>query len=121
MSFFGKLSGNPDERALESIARNLEAVLNAKRGHAGAVEVFGIGGYDGIHATKPFIGALSQEMLEQVKRHEPRLTEPQLTLIGRDRALWVRFRLSGRCQGEACSFAILFHSVFRSVRVLPAA
>lgn len=121
MSFYGKLSGNPDEPALESIARNLEAVLNAKRGHAGAVEVFGIGGYDGTYATKPFIGALTQEMLEQVKRYEPRLTEPQLTLMGRDRAMWVRFRLSGRCHGEPCSFAILFHSILRSVRVLPAA
>jgi predicted component of type VI protein secretion system len=121
VSFFGKLAGNPDEGPLESIARNLEAVLNAKRGHAGAVEVFGIGSYDGIHAAKPFVAALTQEMLEQVRRYEPRLTEPQLTLMGRDRALWVRFQLSGRCRGQPCSFAILFHSVLRGVRVFPAA
>jgi type VI secretion system protein len=119
VSFFGKLAGNPDEHTLESIARNLEAVLNAKRGHSGAVEVFGIGGYDGIHATKPFVSALTRDMLEQIRRHEPRLTEPQITLMGRDPALWVRFQLSGRCKGEPCSFAILFHSVFRGVRVLP--
>jgi predicted component of type VI protein secretion system len=120
VSFFGKLAGRPDEDALESVARNLEAVLNAKQGHAASVEVFGLGGHDGTLAQKAFVSALVSGMLEQIKRFEPRLAEPSLTLVGRDRNLWVRFQLTGRCRGEPCAFAVLFHSVFRHVRVLPA-
>lgn len=120
MSFLGKLSGSPEEPRAASIARNLEAVLNAKRGHAAAVEVFGLGRYESPVASYPLARELTAEMLEQIRRFEPRLKEPALVLTGRDQALWVRFDLTGTCDGRPCGFAVLFHSVFRHVRVLPA-
>lgn len=117
MSFVSRLAGVPEERTIEAVARNLEVVLNAKQGYAGEVEVFGLGSYDAHLGDKELLAALSAEMIGQVRRHEPRLREPKLSLIGRDRALWVRFSLSGRLDGQACSFAVLLHSVFRNVRV----
>lgn len=103
----------------ESIARNLEAVLNAKEGYAASVEVFGIGRYDGIYGHQRLIETLIGEMLEKVKTFEPRVKEPTICFVGRYRALWVLFRLNGRCKDQPCSFELFFHSVFRNVRVLP--
>lgn len=118
MSFVSRLAGAAEEQAIEAIARNLEAVLNAKQGYAGTVEVFGLGRYDAYLADKSLLDVLSAEMIEQVRRYEPRLREPKLKLVGKDRGLWVRFSLSGRYDEQTRSFAVLFHSVFRNVRVL---
>ncbi len=120
MSFFGKLAGSHEEPLQASIARNLEAVLNAKQGYSAAVEVFGLGGYDSPLAARPLAAALTAEMLAQIRRCEPRRVDPVLALVGRDRALWVSFPLTGSCEGRPCGFSVLFHSVFRHVRVSPA-
>ncbi len=120
MTLFEKLSKTEGASSLaESIARNLEAVLNAKEGYAAAVEVFGIGRYDGHYASRPLIETLSLEMLQKVRSFEPRLKDPALGLIGRYRTLWALFRLTGRCNDQPQSFEIFFHSIFRNVRVVP--
>ena len=122
MALYEKLSktaeGTPPTLP-ENIARNLEAVLNAKEGYAASVEVFGIGRYDGHYAHRRLIEVLIGEMLEKVKTFEPRVKEPAICLVGRYRALWALFRLTGRCNDQPCSFEIFFHSVFRNVRVVP--
>lgn|SRR6185503_17915286 len=121
MGLFEKLSKKPEGSysLADSIARNLEAVLNAKEGYAAAVEVFGIGRYDGHYGHRQLIDALSAEMLQKVQSFELRVKDPSLALIGRYRGLWVLFRLTGRCNGEPCSFEVFFHSIFRNVRVMP--
>ncbi|MDI1448133.1 GPW/gp25 family protein [Polyangium sp. 6x1] len=116
MSFFGKLRGDHEPR-LESIARNLEVSLNAKGGYASAVEVYGLGRYDGHFATKPLLDELCAEMIGVVRAYEPRLFEPKLTLIGRDRGLWVRFSLTGLVGGQPVTYHVFFHSVLRNVSV----
>jgi predicted component of type VI protein secretion system len=116
LSFFGKLSGTHEPR-LESIARNLEEALNAKRGYSSSVEVFGLGRYDGHFATKPLLDDLGAEMLEVVRSFEPRLLEPKLVLLGRDRGLWVRFSLTGLVGSVPANYHVLFHSILRNVHV----
>ncbi|MDC3979011.1 GPW/gp25 family protein [Polyangium jinanense] len=116
MSFYGKLRGDHEPR-LESIARNLEVSLNAKGGYASAVEVYGLGRYDGHFATKPLLDELCAEMLGVVRSYEPRLLEPKLTLIGRDRGLWVRFTLTGLVGEQPVTYHVFFHSVLRNVSV----
>jgi predicted component of type VI protein secretion system len=124
MGFYERLSKTTDGTTPtlpESIARNLEAVLNAKEGYAGSVEVFGIGRYDGENAYRRLVEVLIAEMLEKVKSFEPRVKDPVISLEGRYRALWALFRLTGRCNDQEYSFEIFFHSVFRNVRVIPRA
>lgn len=118
MPFYEKLTGKSVPLA-ESIARNLQAVLNAKEGYAASVEVFGMGRYDGHYGHRELLAILVEEILEKVRDYEPRLKEPALTLVGREQTLWVRFLLTGVCAGAPCSFVILLHSVFRHVRVVP--
>lgn len=117
MSFMSRLAGAPDEKLIDAVRRNLQAVLDAKQGYTGAVEVLGMGSYDTYAADKTLLEALVGEMLDQVRRHEPRLREPRLTLLGRDAALWVRFSLRGRLAEETVTFSVRFHSVFRNVLV----
>ena len=117
MSFVSRLAGAPEEPVIDAIARNLEAVLNAKQGYAGAVDVFGIGGYEGRLGDKSILEMLSADMIATVRRHEPRLREPKLTLEGKDRSLWLRFSLRGRVDQETRTFAVLYHSILRNVRV----
>jgi len=121
MGLYEKLSRRTEGTysVADSIARNLEAVLNAKEGYAAAVEVFGIGNYDGHYGHRELIDALTAEMLQKVKAFELRVKEPSLALVGRYRGLWVLFRLTGRCDGQPCSFEVFLHSVFRNVRVMP--
>jgi len=117
MAFYDKLSGKPTP-AVVSIARNLQALLNAKEGYAAAVEVFGIGRYDGHYGHRELLDTLIAEMLVKVRAFEPRLKDPQLVLVGKDQRLWVRFLLSGTYDKTRYDFEIFFHSVFRHVRVV---
>ncbi len=117
MSFFAKLGGSSEDR-LQSITRNLEAVFNAQRGYAAAVEVFGLGNYDAHDATAALLKTLAGEMLDAVRVFEPRIVDPSLSVLGRDGALWLRMTLSGLVGGKVCHFQLRFHSVTRQVRVL---
>lgn len=121
MALYEKLSKKADapHTLVEGIARNLEAVLNAKEGYAAAVEIYGIGRYDGHYGHRRLIETLTAEMLQKVRTFEPRVKDPALGLVGRYRGLWVLFRLTGRCNEQACAFEVFFHSVFRNVRVVP--
>lgn len=116
MSLFGKLAGH-EELLRESILRNLDAILNAKRGYSAAVEVFGLGRADGYFAKRPLVEGLIKDMLEVIRSEEPRLGSPSLIMAGRDRDLWVNFELLGTVSGEPCAFVIRFHCVFRNVQV----
>jgi len=118
MGFHERLRGQASTR-LQSIASNLQAVLNAKEGYAASVEVFGLGRYDGHYGNQELLETLVEEMLAKVSAYEPRLRDPSIALVGRDPMLWVRFLLTGVCDGLPCSFTISFHSVFRHVKVVP--
>ena len=116
MSLYGKLTGH-EEPMGESVARNLEAILNSRRGYSAAVEVFGLGRADGCFASRPLVTGVIKDMLETIRNHEPRLGSPSLTLVGRDRDPWVNFELRGVVSGEPCLFRLRFHCVFRHVQI----
>jgi len=118
MSLVSKLSGEGREDVVDGIARNLEAVLNAKRGHSSVVEVFGLGDHDVFDESAPLVFALAADMTEQVKRFEPRVVSPRTTFAGREGWMWARFDLTGEVEGRRQSFKILFHVVVRHIRVL---
>jgi type VI secretion system protein len=115
-SFSGKLKGEP-EGCHHSIARNLENVFNAKGGYSSVAEGFGLGRYDAFLANQVRLDTLAQEMVELARRFEPRISNPELELQGRERDLWVRFLLTGSVADLPSRFVVMFHSVYRNVRV----
>jgi predicted component of type VI protein secretion system len=124
----------PPEDPLAAIARNLDAVLNARRGYSGALEIFGLGDHDAFVAKqgntkasgdesppKPAastVAALAGDMLEQVLRFEPRLVGPTVRYVGRYESMWARFEITGSVQGTKQVFPVRFHVVLRNVQVL---
>lgn len=121
MSFIQRLAGARPEPVERQVARNLTAVLNAKKGYAEECEVFGLGDYDRHDATKPLLETLMREMLTNVARFEPRAKRPELTLLGEDGTLFAVFRLRCEIDEKPAAFRIRMNVVLRNVIVEPIA
>ncbi|MFS8066046.1 MAG: GPW/gp25 family protein [Byssovorax sp.] len=113
-----KLAGGPLEETLAAIARNLMAVLNARRGYSAGTHVFGLGDHNVYEEAKPHLDALVADMTDQVRRHEPRLIRPAVRYLGREGSLWARFEISGTVLGEPQRFKVLFHVILRDAEVV---
>jgi type VI secretion system protein len=119
MSFMNRLACDRSEPVQRSVARNLTAVLNSKKGYAEASEIFGLGDYDEHLATRPLLEALTREMLQNVKAFEPRAERPELTFLGREGSLFAAFRLRCEIEGRPASFRIRMQTILRYVLVEP--
>ena len=80
---------------LESVARNLENVLNMKEGCGTALPDQGLGGYLARRATQAQVEALRAEIHEEIERCEPRLREITTRPLGRDAQGWLHFEVIG--------------------------
>jgi predicted component of type VI protein secretion system len=115
------------ERELRAVSRNLAAVLNSRKGTGSVVADFGLGDYEGGRArdgtlgphiaTKDILAVLVPEIRAQVARYEPRLADPEVTVLGRDRDLRAVFVLTGVLSGRRMRFRLALHTVFRNVEV----
>ena len=137
VSFLSRLGGGrPDdepegearfEREVLAITRNLAAVLNTRKGTGSVVADLGLGDYEGTIApdgsfqariaTKDVLAALVPEIGAQVARYEPRLADPAVAVVGRDRDLRAIFALTGLCSGRPVRFRLSLHTLFRDVVV----
>ncbi len=117
VSFLHRLAQLPAESVVESVARNLGAVLNTRKGCGSVVADFGLGDYEAHPNTVEAVSALVDEIAALVRRHEPRLAQPRVTLLGRLGPSRVCFALAGTVAGHAYTFHIVIHSEFRNVTV----
>jgi predicted component of type VI protein secretion system len=102
----------------EQIARNLEAVLNARRGFDSVVEVYGVSEPERIDRAPSALRALEAEMTELVRKYEPRVEGASVRCVGRRGSLHAEFSLEGSVDGEKTSFALRYSIVFRNVVVV---
>lgn len=117
MTLIERLGGTTETAGL-SIARNLASVLNARRGYAAVVEVFGLGEHDVFAESKPRLDGLIADMLGQVRRFEPRLSGVTIDYSGREGSVWALFRIQGDlADGGRLAFRVRFHVVLRNVVV----
>ena len=137
VSFLSRLRGRrPDreptenarfEREILAVVRNLTAVLNSRKGTGSVVADFGLGDYEGMRApdgtlslhlaTKDILSVLVPEIRAQVARYEPRIADPAVTVVGRDRDLRAVFALTGSVSGRPARFRLALHTLFRDVVV----
>ena len=117
MSFLNRLARERGDAVEQSVARNLTAVLNAKRGYAEAAEVFGLGGFEQHLATRPLLEALAKEMLQAILAFENRVIRAELTFLGREGSLYASFRLRADVEGRPAAFLIKMHTILRYVTV----
>ncbi|MCY1032073.1 GPW/gp25 family protein [Corallococcus sp. BB11-1] len=115
---FAARSQRPNVRdSLEHVMRNIEAVLNTKKGYGFFMHDFGLGGYTEKLGTRELVEALTAEIQQEITQHEPRLVGPEVKLRGRDSGLWLHFDCKGAFDDVPCHLRLVFHTVTGQVRV----
>lgn len=115
--FLGRLAQLTPERAPAEIARNLGFVFNTRKACGSVLADFGLGDYEREVNTGRAVEALRAELLAAVHRHEPRLSEARVELLGRWRYNMVRFEIAGRVDGQACALDVDVDTTTRHVTV----
>ncbi|NVB39235.1 GPW/gp25 family protein [Pseudenhygromyxa sp. WMMC2535] len=115
--FITRLAGGPARPEPEALARNLEHLLNTRKGCGSVFGELGLGDYEAAPNAAEAVGALRGELLRQVRRYEPRLAEPELELLGGFGYSKVRFELRGRLRGARQLFWLDLDTTTRAVEV----
>jgi type VI secretion system protein len=116
--FMGRQAGQHGSRhSLESVIRNIEAVLNTKEGFGSFRQDFGLGDYTANFGGRDLLKTLTQEILEEIDHHEPRISNVKLELQGKDNELMLLFVLTGVVNDAPCKLRLRFHTVSGNVQV----
>ena len=102
---------------LEHVISNVSAVLNTKQGFGSLVRSLGIGDYLERPGSRDAIQTLRNEIEQEIRKFEPRLTEMELLLLGRTADLHMAFDLTGRVAGKRVKLRILFNTMFGNVLI----
>jgi predicted component of type VI protein secretion system len=116
-AFLGRLAQLDPERATAEIARNLGFVFNTRKACGSVLADFGIGDYEREANTGRAVEALRVELLDAVHRHEPRIRQASVRLLGGWRTNMVRFEIAGRVDGGSCSLDVDIDTTTRHVAV----
>lgn len=116
-AFLGRLAQLAPEPAPAEIARNLGFVFNTRKACGSVLADFGLGDYEREVNTGRAVEALRVELLAAVNRHEPRIREPRVRLLGGWRASMVRFEIAGRVDDRACALDVDIDTTTRQVTV----
>ncbi len=119
-AFLGRLAQLPRERMLAEVARNLGFVFNTRKACGSVLADFGLGDYERDVNTHHAVETLRVELLAAVRRHEPRMAEVSVRLLGRYRYNMVRFEIAGLVDSQACAIGVDIDTTTRSVEVLVA-
>ncbi len=136
VSFMSRLRGRsraepvPEERfrrEVRTVARNLEAIFNTRKGVGCVLPDYGLGDYEGSLAedgtpeprmgTKDILAVLVPEIEMQVCRFEPRIEGPNVEVLGRDGMMQVLFAVRGLVSGRSVCFRLALHTVYRNVTI----
>ena len=94
-SFLARLTGAAPRPEIEAVARNLEHLLNTRKGCGSVVAELGLGDYEAAPNTHHAVLSLRAEIEQLVRKYEPRLREPRVTLLGGLGTCHVIFELQG--------------------------
>lgn len=115
-SFIARLTQGPMRPESEAIARNLEHLLNTRKGSSG-IMALGLGDYEAAPNARDAVLQLLTELEQLAKTYEPRIREPQVTLLGQHGYNRVRFELQGLVHGARQLFWLDIDTTTRHVEV----
>lgn len=116
-AFLGRLAQRAPASMAAEIVRNLGFVLNTRKACGSVVTDLGLGDFEAEGTTQRALDVLCGELLAAVRRHEPRLAEPAVRLLGRWRYNMVRFELAGRIDDQPCTLDVDIDTTTREVAV----
>lgn len=118
--FRGRLAQLPRERVAAEVKRSLGFLFNTRKGVGSVVPAFGLGDYLDYKKhpnTQRAVATLRVELLDAVRRYEPRIEDPAVRLLGRYHHDMVRFEITGRIDGKRCAFEVDVNSTTQEVKV----
>ncbi|HMU39217.1 MAG TPA: GPW/gp25 family protein [Pseudomonadota bacterium] len=122
MSFLNRfLPDAPKDTEAQSVVRNLDHVLNARRGFGSLLHSFGTADYLKESGGSAATQTLLREINDTIATYEPRLRVNSLKVHGRDNTLRLYIELQGTILssywGFPCQLLIRFHTPSGSVTV----
>lgn len=102
---------------LDDITQNLASVLNTKRQFGSMGSQLGIGNYLASQGARDSVAALSEEIEKCVRLYEPRLSDIELQLIGKNAELELLYELHGYVSGKRHKLMLRFNTTYGNVRV----
>ena len=118
-SFLLRLMQAPAGSAAALVAENLGHVLNTRKGCGSVLPEFGLGDYEDAPNTHEAVLVLGKELRAVVLRYEPRLAEPEVTLLGRHGYRMIRFSITGLVDAQPQAFTVDVNTSDRHVDVWP--
>lgn len=102
---------------LGRVIRNLEAVLNTQSGYGYFVREFGLGEYTEKRGSRALVDSLTEEIQQEIERHEPRLRDVEVTLRAQDGSLWLHFALTATLAGKPLELRLFFDTVSGRIQI----
>jgi len=116
-SFLARLTRGAPRPEIEAVARNLEHLLNTRKGCGSVVAELGLGDYEAAPNTHHAVLLLRVEIERLVRRAEPRLCEPRVTLLGGLGTRHIIFELQGKVGAESHVILLDIDTTTRHVTV----
>lgn len=102
---------------LDDITENLTSVLNTKRAFGSLGSELGIGNYLASQGARDSVAALSAEIEKCVRLYEPRLTDIEISLLGKSADMDLMYQLIGYAGGRRHKLMLRFNTTYGNVRV----
>lgn len=118
-TFLGRLGRREREGPVDGVVRNLWCLFNTKKRCGSVLAEYGLGDFERACNTRDAVELLRGEMLELVRRFEPRLEGAEVVLKGHYDVHMVRFAIEGTVAGARWRFRIDMNTRDHSVAVTP--
>ena len=102
---------------VRSVVENLNRVLNTKKGFGYWLEGYGIGDYNVHRGRSAIVKTLVEELQENIRRFEPRVSLEEVTEVESASPFRLRFQVSGVFVGDDKPFYIVVDSIRQEVTV----
>jgi type VI secretion system lysozyme-like protein len=121
MSFLNRFMDDPPrDTLLESVVRNLNYLLAARRHYGSALHDYGLADYYSQLSSRNVSQSVMREILQTIAEHEPRLAVRDLVALGRDAELRLQLLLRGFVEGRRCVLHLAFDMVSGALAVVDA-
>lgn len=121
MSFLNRfMDDSPRDTLLESVVRNLNYLLTARRHYGSSLHDYGLMDYYSQLSSRNVSQSVMREILQTIAEHEPRLGVLDLVALGRDQELRLQLVLRGFLEGRRCVLHLAFDMVSGALAVVDA-
>lgn len=117
MAFLSRFVDDPGRRTdeLSGVIRDLQFLLNSRDGYGSMVSSYGLGAFEERQGSQDRATLLAEEVRAEVATHDPRLTDVEVKLLGKDPQLWVRMELHVTLRGRRVPLLVRFDTVHGQV------